>query len=56
MYVRRRPAACGQPPGLLDLALVHAVMHDVIQAIQGKYEPYLATPTATGHESKDDKD
>ncbi len=39
------------PPALLDLALVHVAMHDAIQAIQGRYEPYLATPTATGHES-----
>ena len=39
------------PPGLLDLALVHVAMHDAIQAIEGRYEPYLATPTATGHES-----
>jgi hypothetical protein len=39
------------PPGLLDLVLVHAAMHDAIQAIEGKYEPYLATPTATGNES-----
>jgi hypothetical protein len=39
------------PPGLLDLAIVHAAMHDAIQAIEDRYEPYLATPTATGHES-----
>ena len=39
------------PPGLLDLAIVHAAMHDAIQAIERKYEPYLATPAATGHES-----
>ena len=39
------------PPGLLDLAIVHAAMHDAIQAIERKYEPYLAAPAATGRES-----
>ena len=39
------------PPGLLDLAIVHAAMHDAIQAIERNYDPYLATPTATGQES-----
>jgi hypothetical protein len=41
----------GGPAGLLDLAIVHLAMHDAIQAIERRYEPYLATPTATGHES-----
>jgi hypothetical protein len=40
------------PTGLLDLALVHAAMHDAIQAIEKRYQPYLATPTATGTESR----
>ena len=39
------------PTGLLDLALVQAAVHDAVQAIEGKYEPYLATPAATGKES-----
>ena len=39
------------PTGLLDLALVQAAVHDAVQAIEGKYEPYLATPAATGQES-----
>ena len=39
------------PPALLDLAIVHVAMHDAIQAIERKYEPSLATPTATGHGS-----
>jgi hypothetical protein len=26
--------------GLLDVALVHAAMHDAVQAIQGRFEPY----------------
>ncbi|HET7294419.1 MAG TPA: vanadium-dependent haloperoxidase [Vicinamibacteria bacterium] len=37
------------PPGLLDLALVHAAMHDAVQAIDGRYEPYFASiPGAEG--------
>jgi len=43
------------PPGrgpLLDLAIVHAAMHDAVQAIDKKFEPYLARPHATGNESR----
>src|SRR5262249_37593514 len=36
----------------LDVALVQAAVHDAVQAIEHKYEPYLATPSATGAESK----
>src|SRR5262245_41292298 len=39
------------PPGLLDFAVVQAAVHDAIQAIEGRYEPYLTSPTATGRES-----
>jgi hypothetical protein len=39
------------PTGLLDLALVQAAVHDAIQAIEKRYEPYLATPPASGGES-----
>ncbi len=28
----------------LDLAVVHAAMHDAVQAIDKDFEPYLATP------------
>jgi hypothetical protein len=28
------------PPGLLDIALVQAAVHDAVQSIQGKFEPY----------------
>jgi len=28
------------PPGLFDIALVHAAVHDAVQAIEGRYEPY----------------
>jgi hypothetical protein len=40
------------PTVLLDLALVHAAMHDAIQAIEKRYRPYVATPPASGSESK----
>lgn len=40
------------PTVLLDLALVNAAMHDAIQAIEKRYQPYLATPPANGGESK----
>jgi hypothetical protein len=30
----------GGPPGLLDIALVQAAVHDAIQAIQGRFEAY----------------
>lgn len=34
------PANRPGPPGLLDIALVHAAMHDAVQAIEGRFEPY----------------
>jgi hypothetical protein len=40
------------PTGLLDLALVQAAVHDAVQAIEKRYQPYLAAPAATGGESK----
>ena len=30
----------GGPPGLLDIALIQAAVHDAVQAIQGRFEPY----------------
>lgn len=37
------------PPGLLDIALVHLAMHDAVQAIEGKYQPYhYSNPDALG--------
>ena len=45
------PPARGGPPGFFDLALVHVAMHDAVQAIKRDFEPYSATPPATGHES-----
>src|SRR5215471_1546074 len=35
------PARPG-PSAILDLAMVHAAMHDAIQAFQGRFEPYGA--------------
>ncbi len=46
------PPARGGPPGLLDLALMHAAMHDAVQAIEHRFEPYHATPSAAGTESR----
>ena len=34
------PPNRGGPPGLLDIALVQAAVHDAIQTIEGKYEFY----------------
>ena len=44
--------ARGGAANALDVALVQAAMHDAIQAIEGRYEPYKSSPPATGNESK----
>ena len=36
------------PPGLLDIALVQAAVHDAVQAIEGRYERYHYTGIGTG--------
>ena len=47
-------AAAGTPPrpgptSFLDFTMVHAAVHDAVQAIEGKYEPYaIQIPGATG--------
>src|SRR4051794_33122233 len=42
------PARPG-PTSILDLAMVHAAMHDAIQAYDGRFEPYAVTiPNAAG--------
>jgi hypothetical protein len=46
------PPARGGPAGLLDLAIVHLAIHDAVQAIEKDFEPYFATPPATGRESR----
>lgn len=45
-----RPAPIGRPgpPGLLDLAVVHAAMHDAVQAIQGRFRPFHYSGTGSG--------
>jgi hypothetical protein len=42
--------AAGRPggAGFLDMALVHAAMHDAIQAIQQRFEPYAAKLKGSG--------
>jgi hypothetical protein len=42
--------SAGRPggPGFLDVALVHAAMHDAIQAIQQRFEPYAAKLKGAG--------
>ncbi len=42
----------GGPATALDVALVQAAVHDAVQAIEKRYQPYLATPAASGSESK----
>lgn len=34
------PPNRGGPAGLLDIALVQAAVHDAVQAVQGRFEPY----------------
>jgi hypothetical protein len=49
--VANQAVAAGRPgpPGLLDLALVQAAVHDAVQAIEGVYEPYaFSDPGASG--------
>jgi hypothetical protein len=43
------PANRGGPPGLLDIALVQAAVHDAVQAIEGRFHPYrYANPVMRG--------
>ena len=37
----------------MHLAMVHGAVYDAVNAIDGGYEPYLGSPSATGTESKD---
>src|SRR5688572_12703503 len=46
-----RAATAGRPGpvGLLDVAVVHVAVHDAVQAIEGRFEPYVAAiPGAAG--------
>jgi PAP2 superfamily len=42
----------GGPANALDVSLVQAAVHDAVQAIEKRYEPYFSTPSAVGTESK----
>ena len=42
----------GGPTQAFDSALVQAAVHDAVQAIEKRYEPYFSSPAATGTESK----
>lgn len=43
------PVGRAGPPGLLDIALVQAAVHDAVQAIEDRYEPYAyRNPDAFG--------
>lgn len=42
----------GGPTNAFDAALVQAAVHDAIQAIEHRYEPYFSSPAAVGTESK----
>lgn len=49
--VTLRAATAGRPgpPGLLDVALSQAAVHDAVQAFEGRFEPYLVSiPDAAG--------
>jgi hypothetical protein len=42
-------AGRASPPNLLDIALVQAAVHDAVQAIERRYEPYMfSDPSASG--------
>ena len=43
------PIGRAGPPGLLDIALVHLAIHDAVQAIEGRFQPYdYSDPTQLG--------
>ena len=49
------PAGAGQPPqaAVLSLAIVQGAVYDAVNAIDGTYEPYLASPVADPGDSKE---
>jgi hypothetical protein len=46
-------AAQGPPVAVMHLAMVHGAIYDAVNAIDGRFEPYLGAPSADGTESKD---
>jgi hypothetical protein len=48
-FTMQAVAARPGPSSVFDLAMVHAAMHDAVQAYQGRFEPYCAAiPDASG--------
>jgi hypothetical protein len=41
------------PTGLLDLALVHAAIHDAVQSVENRYQPYRVKASPAGGETLD---
>jgi hypothetical protein len=49
------PGGAGQPPHVstIHLAIVHGAVYDAVNAIDGRYQPYLAAPKASWWYSKE---
>jgi hypothetical protein len=49
------PAGAGQPPhvAVLSVAMVQGAVYDAVNAIDGGYQPYLASPAANPGDSKE---
>jgi hypothetical protein len=49
------PVGAGQPPTVstIHLAMVHGAVYDAVNAIDGRYEPYLGAPEAKSWYSKE---
>ncbi len=48
------PAKRADPSGVFDVALVQAAVHDAVQAIQGRFQPYGYMPRASVVEGSDE--
>ena len=53
VIVNAATAGRAGPPGLLDIALAHAAVHDAVQVIDGKYQPYHYAATQDPTASRD---
>jgi hypothetical protein len=53
IIVNAATAGRGGPSGLLDIALAHAAVHDAVQVIDGKYQPYHYSAPQDGAASRD---
>ena len=48
------PAPLNAPPAAaIHLAIVHGAIYDAVNAIDGGYEPYLGSPSASSSDSED---